>query len=107
VDNVPVLNVLKAGAAVPVKFSLGGDQGLEILAPGSPASQLMDCSSAEGLDVIEETVSSGHSELQYDPATGQYTYVWKTSTSWSGTCRRFILELTDGSVHEAYFTFKK
>ena len=107
VDNVPVLNVMRAGAAVPVKFSLNGDQGLDILAPGSPSSQLMNCQTGEGLDRIEETVQSGESELQYDPATDEYTYVWKTSRSWAGTCRKFSLELTDGSVHEAYFEFKR
>ena len=29
----PVLNVVKAGSSVPLKFSLGGDQGLKVLAP--------------------------------------------------------------------------
>src|SRR5258706_2774270 len=33
VDNPTAVNVLKAGRAVPVKFSLGGNQGLDIFAP--------------------------------------------------------------------------
>jgi Domain of unknown function (DUF4082) len=33
VNNMPTLNVAKAGSAIPVKFSLGGDQGLDIF-PG-------------------------------------------------------------------------
>jgi hypothetical protein len=33
VDNLPTLNIAKAGSAIPVKFSLGGDQGSEHL-PG-------------------------------------------------------------------------
>jgi hypothetical protein len=32
VDNPDVLNRVKAGSAIPVKFSLGGDQGLDIFA---------------------------------------------------------------------------
>src|SRR5438445_3582384 len=32
VDNPPTFNRVKAGTAVPVKFSLGGDQGLNIFA---------------------------------------------------------------------------
>ncbi len=36
IDNLPAINSMKAGAAVPVKFSLGGDQGLDIFALGSP-----------------------------------------------------------------------
>jgi len=39
VDNPPTKNVVKAGAAVPVKFSLGGDRGLNIFASTSPSSQ--------------------------------------------------------------------
>ena len=45
VDNPPVLNIVIAGQAVPVKFSLGGDFGLGILAAGSPSSAKVECSS--------------------------------------------------------------
>jgi len=31
IDNLPTLNGVKAGSAVPVKFSLGGNHGLDIL----------------------------------------------------------------------------
>ena len=41
VDNLPTLNVVKAGSAVPVKFGLGGDKGLSIFAPGYPIHE--DC----------------------------------------------------------------
>ena len=34
VDNLPTFNMTKAGSAIPVKFSLGGNQGLDILAAG-------------------------------------------------------------------------
>jgi hypothetical protein len=30
IDNQPTINTMKAGAAVPVKFSLGGNQGLNL-----------------------------------------------------------------------------
>jgi hypothetical protein len=35
-DNLPTVNTVKA---IPVKLSLGGDFGLDILAAGSPRSQ--------------------------------------------------------------------
>ena len=38
VDNPPMLNVVKAGSAVPVKFSLGGEKGLNIFDVGYPQS---------------------------------------------------------------------
>jgi hypothetical protein len=53
-----------------------------------------------------ETVTSGDSALTYDAATDTYTYVWKTQKSWAGTCRDFVLTLSDGSVHTASFEFK-
>ncbi|HEY7628136.1 MAG TPA: ExeM/NucH family extracellular endonuclease, partial [Ilumatobacteraceae bacterium] len=36
VDNLPTTNTVKAGQAVPVKFSLNGNQGLDIFAMGYP-----------------------------------------------------------------------
>src|SRR5262249_16492205 len=36
ISNVPVVNVVQAGQAIPVTFSLGGNQGLTIFAPGYP-----------------------------------------------------------------------
>jgi hypothetical protein len=35
------------------------------------------------------TDSAGGSGLQFDSTTGTYTYVWKTSKSWAGTCQQF------------------
>jgi CSLREA domain-containing protein len=106
VDNLPTLNTVKAGQAIPVKFSLDGDQGLDIFAPGYPQVQKIACDSDAPGDVVEETVSSGNSGLQYDTATGTYTYIWKTQKSWAGTCRQLIIKLDDGTIHSANFKFK-
>jgi hypothetical protein len=106
IDNQPVVNKLKAGAAVPVKFSLGGDHGLNIFQGGFPASQTVACDNYATLASVEETVSSGQSGLTYDPSIDQYTYVWKTQSSWANTCRQFVLGLADGSFHVANFKFK-
>jgi hypothetical protein len=106
VDNLPVLNTVKTGQAIPVRFSLGGDQGLDIFAAGYPKVQQIACDSSAPGDAIEETVTSGNSGLQYDPTTNTYTYVWKTQKSWAGTCRQLIVRLTDGTEHVASFKFK-
>jgi hypothetical protein len=37
----------------------------------------------------------------------KYTYVWKTSSAWAGTCRKFVLTLADGTSHAALFKFVK
>jgi len=107
IDNGGVLNATKAGSAVPVKFSLGGDQGLDILAAGSPSSQPIACDSNATVDVVEQTSTAGSSSLSYDAATDQYTYVWKTEKAWAGSCRQLTVELTDGSTHTANFKFTK
>jgi len=110
-------NKAKAGSAIPVKFSLGGDQGLDIFATGTnpttnetftyPTSTAMACDSTARLDAIEETVTAGGSSLQYDASLDQYTYVWKTDKAWAGTCRQLIVKLDDGTYHRANFQFVK
>lgn len=106
VDNAPVVNTLKAGSAVPVKFSLHGYQGVDIFATSSPSSQGYTCNGSSE-DAIEQTVTAGSSSLSYDATTDQYTYVWKTDRAWAGTCRQFQLGLKDGSVQVALFHFTK
>jgi hypothetical protein len=106
VDTLPVLNAVKAGNAIPVKFSLGGNKGLNIFAAGYPKSQSITCDSTEPVDDIEETVTAGSSSLAYDPLTDQYNYVWKTDKSWTGTCRQLIVKLSDGTFQYANFKFK-
>ena len=107
VDNLPALNVSKAGSAIPIKFSLGGDQGLGILAAGSPTSKISDCDVAGAPDTIEETVTAGGSSLSYDAVADQYVYVWKTEKPWAGTCRTLTVKLADGTVHQALFKLTK
>jgi hypothetical protein len=107
VNNPPTVNVAKAGSAIPVKFSLGGDRGLSILAENSPGSQAISCVTGAPSDEIETTVSAGSSSLTYDAATGQYVYVWKTEKAWASTCRRLDVTLTDGTIHSASFQFKR
>ena len=106
VDNLPTLNLAKAGQAIPVKFSLAGDQGLDIFAAGYPKSEYIACNSTMPLDDVETTLQAGASSLSYDPSSDQYTFVWKAEWSWAGTCRQLVLQLVDGTVHHANFRFK-
>lgn len=106
VDNLPVLNYVKAGSAIPVKFSLNGGQGLNIFMVGYPASQKISCDSNAPIDNIEETVTAGSSSLSYDANIDQYNYVWKTDKTWIGTCYQLLVLLKDGIYHNASFKFK-
>ncbi|BCT91812.1 hypothetical protein LYSHEL_08360 [Lysobacter helvus] len=106
IDNLPVVNVVKAGQAIPVKFALGGNQGLAIFAAGFPKSIVMTCNGAVQ-DAVEETVTAGGSSLSYDAGAGQYIYVWKTDKTWAGTCRQLQVKFTDGSTKVANFNFTR
>jgi hypothetical protein len=107
VDDLPALNKAKAGSAIPLKFSLGGDMGLDILAANSPSSYPVVCEAVAAGDAIEQTVTAGGSSLSYDAISGQYIYVWKTSKGWANTCRQLELKLVDGTTHYALFYFTK
>jgi Chlamydia polymorphic membrane protein (Chlamydia_PMP) repeat len=100
-DNPPGVNERKAGAALPIKFGLDGNQGLGVFATGYPASRRIACGSGEPIGSIERTVTTGGSGLSYESTTGQYTYVWKTDKAWANTCRQLIVRLADGTDHVA------
>lgn len=106
VDNPDMLNRVQAGSAIPVKFSLSGDQSLDVFAVGYPRSQQIECDSTAPVDKIEQTVTAGDSGLYYDASLDQYTYVWKSARAWSGTCRQLVMKLNDGTVHRANFKFR-
>jgi hypothetical protein len=102
-----VVNVAKAGRAIPVKFSLGGDQGLGIFEVDYPKWVNIDCDSPDPNAIaIEETVTAGESSLNYDATADQYIYVWKTEKAWAGKCRQLVVKLIDGTYHRANFEFK-
>jgi hypothetical protein len=106
IDN-GVVNVTRAGSAIPVKFSLGGDHGLGIFAPGYPKALPIACEANQPTDQIEQTVTAGASALSYDALSDRYTYVWKTEKSWANSCRTLVVKLTDGSEHTADFKFTR
>jgi hypothetical protein len=97
-------NIAKPGQAIPVKFSLNGDQGLQVVTSARFVSE-GDAISLEG-DPIEATTATG-SGLSYDVMTDQYTYVWKTARSLALKTGRFELMLSDDTVHTFEVTFKK
>ena len=97
------VNTAKAGRAVALSFSLGGNRGLGVLS-GAPTFTVTG-----GPLAGEEIVQSGKLPgpgLTYDAATGQYTYLWQTDRAWLNKSGTVALRLSDGTVHTAVFSFK-
>jgi hypothetical protein len=105
--NSDLVNIAKAGSGIPVRFSLGGDFGLDIFKSGYPKFVAAICTSGEPTDPVEETVTDSKSGLKYDAETGLYTYVWKTDKKLSGRCGSLVLMFTDGSQYPVKFSFTK
>jgi hypothetical protein len=103
VSNPPDVNAVRAGQAVPVKFSVPGGGGTlaDVLADGYPQSGPVSCTTPNGLTSGEPTASVGSSSAVLGD---RYNYVWKTDRSWRG-CRMLVLKLVDGSYHRAVFNF--
>jgi hypothetical protein len=105
VDNTPVVNLVKAASAVPVKFGFCQSGSLSIFTSGSPSSAVHPCGTIE-TDEIESTVAVSTSGLTFDTVSGRYQYNWKTDKTWVGQCRTLTLRFTNGTVSTAEFKFR-
>ncbi len=101
IKSLPALNVVGI-ATIPVKFDLGGDRGLDVLAPGYPKSQQLPCDSAALTDGDESTVAEPPG---LKLTGGIYHYNWVPKPAWVGTCRQLVVKLRDGSSRRANFRF--
>jgi hypothetical protein len=103
-----VLNQVKAGQSVPVKWQLKDSSGNFVTALSSVtaiASADLACGT-EALGAAVPTTTSGSSSLRYDSSANQFVYTWQTASSWADTCRRLSLSLDDGSTHTVDFKLK-
>jgi hypothetical protein len=102
VKNLPYLNTAQAGTAISIKFAVGGYQGTQVLQANSPTSIPVSCPTTAPQNALQPVISttSGLKSLG-----SSYTYNWRTSASWTGSCRMFVLTLADGSTHQALFRF--
>lgn len=103
VDAYPTVNSSTAGRTVPVKFSLGGNFGLDVLASGYPKFESAPCGGGATDEI--ETTSNGEG-LVYDAGSKTYTYHWKTSKSWAGRCGTLRILFGNGQELKANFKFK-
>jgi hypothetical protein len=105
VRNAPMFNRVKAGQAVPIRFTVDGYRGATVLKAGSPTSSPTSCQAARSENVVDETEPANQGGLRQDGAKSKFKYIWKTDPNWAGSCRKFVLTLVDGSSYEALFRF--
>ena len=107
VDNPNVLNVLKAGQAVPLKWRLVRSDGTAVtnLSTAKLTVSSLDCDTATTPDAVEE-VASGASGLQ-NLGNGYYQLNWKSPKSYAGSCKTLHLDIGEGVTRDAYFKLVK
>lgn len=107
VDAVPVLNSMKAGRAVPLKWHLEDANGHPVTTLTSAAVSVahLECGLGTTTDAVEQTTAGG-SGLQ-NLGNGDYQLNWKTSAAWSRSCKTMTLDLGGGVVLQARFAFTK
>jgi TolB protein len=91
----------KAGDALPLKFSVHGDNGLSIVtqATWQPAS-CFDWSSTA-------SIATAQGKLSYNTSTDRYTDLVATDPKWRGSCRTLDLGLADGTHHTVHVRFTR
>jgi len=95
------LNDLRAGDAVPLKFSLGADYGLDVVTAAT--QQPIDCATRAPLGAA----TSAGGTLTYNTSQARYLYDWSSQKASAGTCRSVTLALRDGTQHVADFRLVK
>jgi hypothetical protein len=106
VDMNGVLNVVKGGSTVPLKFEIfaGATELTDTAAVKSLTYAQTTCSADAITDEIE-TVATGGTSLRYDWTAGQFIFNWKTPTT-PGKCYRVTMTTQDGSSLQAFFKIK-
>ena len=103
-------NLISASQTIPLKFSLGGNYGLNILAAGSPSIKQVDCTSAAA---DEDTVAQLYTppQLTYVAGADQYTQPFSFKNAQvqpGGKCYllSMVLNTCAGTSHDVLFKTK-
>ncbi len=109
VDNPSVMNIAKAGQAIPLKWRVLDyyDVPVTNLTGVAVTAVSLTCSAGTTTDLIEE-YAAGSSGLQ-NLGNGYYQWNWKTPTTYANSCKTLKLNLGEGAgfEHIALFQFKK
>jgi hypothetical protein len=106
VDGLPVVNQVKGGATVAMKFRVfdGTDELTDLATVHAFVPAPVSCETGAVVDDIE-TTGLGPTTLRYDETEGQFVQHWKTPKA-SSAC--YLVEVTarDGTSQQAWFRLK-
>jgi hypothetical protein len=107
VDNPPVVNVVKAGRGIPLRWRLLDTNGAPItdLSRATVTTAPIACQSGVRSDDIESTVQRA-ARLRH-LGQGNYRLDWMSDRKFARTCRELVLDIGDGVTHRAVFRFIK
>jgi hypothetical protein len=97
--------IVNAGSSIPIRFTLGANEGLQIFAQGFPASRAVPCAGAGSLTPSSPIATAGASGLTYSSGNRAYSLVWKTDAAWAGSCRELVLRFRDETQQVLRFQF--
>ena len=105
IDNIPTVNRVKAGQAIPIKWRLLDEAGAPItnLSSASLTVTTLDCALGATIDQAKEAVA-GSSGLQ-NLGRGYYQLNWKSPKAYARSCKTLHLNINDGVTHDALFQF--
>jgi hypothetical protein len=106
VDMNNVVNTVKGGSTVPLKFEVfaGPSELTATSVVQSFVQTRIVCDTSATIDEIEVTTTGGTS-LRYDATAGQFIQNWQTPRS-PGACYRVTMTTQDGSALVAFFKLK-
>ncbi len=106
VDN-NMMNVAKAGQAIPLKFRVTDANGIPItdLTGVTVKAASLSCSLGTSADLVEE-YATGSSGLQ-NLGDGYYQFNWATPKSYAKSCKMVSVDIGGGGTHTAEFQFTK
>jgi hypothetical protein len=106
--DMGLLNTVKAGSTVPLKFNVfKGDQRLTSYIGATFSAKQVTCTGGAVQDAVEQFSTTGKTELRYDSTGQQWIQNWATPKSGAGSCYKVTMTTADGSPLSALFKLTK
>jgi hypothetical protein len=105
VDMGGVLNTVKNGSTVPVKFKVyAGDTQVTDTSKVAFSASRLSCAGGADEDTVE-VAATGATALRYDDTADQFVYNWATPRT-AGVCYALTMTSADGTATKALFKLR-